>query len=332
MVLEKNLGSWVINFRAMKFKGKRFSEGLRNLALRNKEKRKAKDRNQRNRIRYDHYEAIYRESVLSSSDLGVGNEAPQSITVSLTSFGVRIETVYLVVESLMSQSLKADRIILCLYRGEVAEATLPATLKRQRERGLEIYFCDEDIGSYKKYYYTLQKYPDDCIITVDDDLIYPIDTIDILYRAYQKEPDVIHCNRGHQMTLDSSGKLLPYWKWKTNHCASEATLDLFPTGHGGVLYFPGAFDSEVLNKDAFLKLAPHADDVWLKAMSLKKGTKCRQTLHSRDFRRRSTNILGANTTSLQQFNKHSHDGNDEAIRRCFRASGLGDWLQSGVIS
>jgi hypothetical protein len=305
---------------------KKLNKALHDWVVHYKDKRQAKERSHRKRIRFDHYEAVYRESVLSSMDSGVGNDTPHSITISLTSFGVRIETVYLVVESLMSQSLKADRIVLCLYRGEITEANLPATLKRQRERGLEIYFCDEDIGSYKKFFYTFQKYPDDLIITVDDDVIYPIDTIDLLYRAYQKEPNVIHCNRGHQMTYDANGELRPYWEWKTNYSAAEATLDFFPTGHGGVLYFPGAFASDVMDKDAFLRLAPRADDVWLKAMSLKKGTKCRQTIHSLDFRRRSTPILGANVTSLQKFNKHTRDGNDAAIRRTFNASGLEDWL------
>lgn len=280
-------------------------------------RRSAKERDFRNRLRFDHYEALYRESVLRSTEPGVGNDLPETLTVSLTSFGTRIETVYLTIESLMQHSLKADKIVLTLDRNNFSEANLPATLKKQRDRGLEILFCEEDLGPYTKFYYTLQKYPDDLLITVDDDLIYPIDTIDPLYRAYQKEPDVIHCNRGHRMLYAADGKLLPYKKWQWNYSGSEASLDLFPTGVGGVLYFPGSLDFEALDKNTFMALAPKADDVWLKAMSLKKRIECRQVENNKLFSERAVEIEGSQQISLKHRNKQGRFGNDNALERVF---------------
>lgn len=287
-----------------------------------RKRRRENERNFVDRIRFAEYESLYREKVLQDTTPGVGNEANDTITVTLTSFGTRIETVYLAVESLMRQSLKADRILLCLARDEFKETDLPATLQRQRERGLEILFCEEGLGPYTKFYYTLQKYPDDLIITVDDDLIYPVDTIDPLYRAYQKEPNAIHCNRGHRMTFHQSGKLRPYREWEWNHTSEEPSLAIFPTGVGGVLYFPHSLNASILDKQRFLRVAPYADDVWLKAMSLKNSVPCRQTSHTRSFGERAVEISGSQTTKLKQYNKSSSNRNDAVLEKVFHEFGL----------
>ena len=281
-------------------------------------KRSAKERKFRNRLRFDHYEALYRQSMLHSKQLGVGNHCPENLTVSLTSFGERIETVYLTVESLMQQSLKADRIVLCLARDEVKESQLPATLQLQRERGLEILFCDEDLGSYKKFYYTLQKYPDDLVITVDDDMIYPVDLVDQLYRAYREQPLVIPCLRSHLMTFSEESKVIkPYKQWVWDHNMFDPSLRVFPTGVGGVLYFPGCFDRRILDAKAFKQLAPNADDAWLKCMSLLKGTACRQITNQCSYPERFIQIEGSQRVALKRSNKNKKSGNDSSIERVF---------------
>ena len=282
-----------------------------------RQKRAARDAIIVNKQRFNQYEVYYREKVTESKVFGIGNSIPETVTVSLTTYGPRIQTVYLTIESLMQQSLKPDRIVLCLAKSEFSESSLPFTLKNQRERGLEILFCDENLRSYKKFYYTLQKYPDDLILTVDDDFIYPIDTVDSLYRAYLEEPEVIHCNRAHQMQLNKSGSLLPYRKWKFDKVPDEATLSTFPTGVGGVLYSPGSLDDTVMDKKTFLKLAPTADDVWLKAMSLKKSVKCRKTQSHYAFTQKAVAIPGAQVVSLKRNNKNSRTGNDFAISNVF---------------
>lgn len=268
-------------------------------------------------LKFAQYEVCYRNKVLESKSSGLGNDAHDSITISLTSFGPRIGTAYLAIESLMQQSLKADRIVLCLAKNEFKEDDLPASLKKQRERGLEILFCEEDLRSYNKFFYTLKKYPDDIVITVDDDFIYPIDTVDSLYNAYLKEPQVIHCNRAHWMTFDKSGKLRSYRKWNFDRAFDEAALRTFPTGVGGVLYFPGSLDDAVFDKKSFLKLAPNADDVWLKAMSLKKSVKCRKVGNTAKFDEKAIVIPSSQSITLKRKNKHKRDGNDSVIPQVF---------------
>lgn len=282
-----------------------------------RKRRYAKEANLINRLRFAQYEVYYREKVIESKVSGLGNDIPEHITISLTSYSSRIETVYLTIESLMQQSLKADRIVLCLAKSEFSEANLPASLKNQRKRGLEILFCEEDLGSYKKFYYTLQKYPEDIVITVDDDCIYPIDTVDLLYSAYLKEPEVIHCNRAHQMISAKPGQLRPYKKWNFDKAPDKASFDTFPTGVGGVLYSPGSLDDSVFDKETFLKLAPNADDVWLKAMSLRKSVKCRKIKSHSSFGEKAIPIPGAQKISLKRENKNNRNGNDLAISKVF---------------
>lgn len=285
--------------------------------------------------RVDALTVQYQYSALNSEQSGVCGAKERPLIVSLTSFGQRIHDVFLTVESLFQQSLKADKIVLWLAAGDFNEANLPAVLKKQRQRGLEIHFVDEDLGPYTKFYYALERYPDALLVTVDDDIFYPLDLLDQLYSAYLREPDKIHCGRAHRIALNKSGDLLPYKQW-WRHCnEAESSLLIMPTGVGGVLYFPGCFDPEIRNKEAFKRLAPCADDVWLKAMSLKQGTECRVFAQRGEWMLRNPIIAGSQEVSLKRRNKGTALGNDQQIAAVFneyqllepvrRAASLTDW-------
>jgi hypothetical protein len=256
--------------------------------------------------------------MLHSKTQGVGNSCEHELVVSLTTFKKRIEEVYLAIESLMQQSLKADRIVLCISKEDFTPESTPAALKEQTKRGLEILYCEKDLGPYTKYFYTLQKYPNALLITADDDVIYPTDTIDLLYRTYLKHPNSIVCHRAHRMRYDSSGQLLPYREWIQDQFHPEPHLDVFPTGIGGVLYFPDCFAPDVIDEEAFLQLCPGADDVWLKAMSLKKGVRCVTVDDHRPWKRRFHTIDNSQQVALKHTNlTSSSNGNDRKIKQVF---------------
>jgi len=188
------------------------------------------------------------------------------ITISLTTFGRRINDVYLALESIAKQTLKPNRVILWLSQDEFHPEKLPMTLINLKLRGLEIKFC-KDLRSYKKIIPTIKECPNDLIITIDDDVIYNFDLIEVLYKNYLKDTKVIYC--GHAKVMKIKNKLkFDYNSWVKANENSDESLMNFPVGFGGVLYFPGCFDKEVLNVDIFMSLAPTADDIWLKAMSL----------------------------------------------------------------
>lgn len=199
------------------------------------------------------------------------------IVVSFTTYGMRINDVHLVIESIMQQTLKPNKIILWLDQTEFTEHTIPASLKELKTRGLEICFF-EDIKSYNKLIPALRNYPNDIIITIDDDVIYPIDLIDRLYHQHVKYPNEVICTHAHIISFSKEGVLLPYELWPDPPTdRSRSSKSFLPLGIGGVLYPPKCLHDDVFKKEIFMSLSPMADDLWFKIMALRNGTSCRTT-------------------------------------------------------
>lgn len=203
-------------------------------------------------------------------DQTITSDANVKLIVSLTSFGERIKSVYITLESIARQTLKPHKVILWLAEDEFTLDNIPITLKRFVNRGLEIRFC-KDIKSYKKLIYTVRDFPNGLIITIDDDAIYDFEMIEELYNAHLKHPYTICCHRSHVIKKDSSGDYLPYNQWGKSNEIIEPSFLQFPTGVGGVLYFPGCFDIEFFKEEKFMQVAPTGDDFWFKAMAWKNG-------------------------------------------------------------
>ena len=212
------------------------------------------------------------EHILHDSESGITGDryTDQNIIVSLTSYGRRIHDVALTIESLMQQTMKANRIVLWLDNS-FKEQHLPQALILQQKRGLEIAYCT-DLRSYTKLVPQLRETPNDVIITVDDDIIYDYDVLEHLISAYIKAPNMIHCCRVHKMLFEDDGKLMPYNQWESRCSRLGTNKHYFITGVGGVLYPPFSLDDEVFNQKVYMDICPEADDVWFTAMAIKKGT------------------------------------------------------------
>lgn len=198
----------------------------------------------------------------------------RGLIVSLTTFSKRIYDVHLVIESIARQTLKPNKVILWLDEEEFTCKDLPEVLKKQVKRGLQIEYC-ENLRSYKKIIPTLKKYPDSNIITIDDDILYPSDMIDRFVKEHDKNKDLVLCNRGHEIKIDERGKVRNYSQWTHEVKNYQPGRLIFPTGVGGVFYPSGCFYNEVTQKEIFMDVAPTADDVWLKTMTLLAGKYCK---------------------------------------------------------
>ena len=227
------------------------------------------------RNRFEREASLLTNLVLSSKEPGVSSNriCKEEVIISLTSYGKRINDVYLAIESIMRGSLKPNRIILWLNEPDFTEKKLPITLKLQKERGLEIRPC-KDIRSYKKLLYTLKDYPEACIITIDDDAIYNFDFLENLIKSHNENPFYIYANRVHRIKKNLDGSIKRYQDWGWTVPKEESIKnDLFFTGIGGVLYPPHSLNEEVFNEDVFSEICPTADDIWFNAMARLKGTK-----------------------------------------------------------
>ncbi|MFZ1980133.1 MAG: glycosyltransferase domain-containing protein, partial [Smithella sp.] len=185
------------------------------------------------------------------------------LIVSITSFGQRMYDVHFALYSLLNQTLKPDEIILWLGEKEFPhkEGNLPQSVLSLKNNGLTIKWC-KDMGPYTKLIPALKEYPDDIIVTADDDIYYPRKFLELLYGAYLKEPQYIHCHRVHKITFDKNKNIQKYSKWIRQASNIESSLCNFLTGAGGVLYPPNSLYKDVLNEELFLKLSPTADDIW----------------------------------------------------------------------
>ncbi len=203
-----------------------------------------------------------------------GAKGKDQLIVSLTTFPARIGKVWMTIESILRQDTKPDRIILWLFDGEFeGKNSLPKELLLLEERGLEIRFCAENLMPHKKYYYTLSEYSDATIITIDDDMLYPPSMLTSLLKFHRNFPDAICCAISRRIKV-KDGSLRPYKEWQYLH---ENTLpcysNLIMGGGGGTLFPPGSLPQQVLDREGIIKHSLRTDDLWLKIMSLKAGTK-----------------------------------------------------------
>lgn len=191
-----------------------------------------------------------------------------NFVVSLTSFPGRISTVWFTIISLGDQKLKPSNIILYLSEEEFPGKynDLPPTLIRLLEKGLEIRFVSDNLKAHKKYFYVMQEYISEIVITIDDDLLYPSDTFERLYKVYLEFPDCVIANRATRIEF-SSQKVMPYSSWSPIYMNSKSSF-LVAIGCGGVLYPPFFRCKELFNFALIKELSPLADDLWLKAIQL----------------------------------------------------------------
>lgn len=206
------------------------------------------------------------------------HKRPVPLIVSLTTYPKRIEGIHYVIETLLTQTVKPDMVILWLAPEQFPnkEADLPENLLSLRRYGLTIDWCN-DTRSYKKLIPTLVKYPDAVIITADDDMYYHPRMVERLYDAYLKEPGYIHCHRVTKFEMADG-----------QYVTKAGGYDVYPhpsylhklTGCSGVLYPPRCLHEDITNESLFMTLAPTNDDIWFWHMGALAGMRCNVVKHS----------------------------------------------------
>ena len=222
------------------------------------------------------------------------------LVVSLTTFPARINVVHKTISTLLEQTLKPDVVILWLAESQFPNKELPKSLTDLEQFGLTIKWC-EDIKSFKKLIPTLQEYPDDIIVTVDDDTYYDKKLIETLYNEYLKRPDCIHARQAFVLKLDKKNNEL--FMQARNYTYNSTYLPSFwnePVGCGGVLYPPHCLHENVLNKEQFTKEMPTHDDLWFWGHAIRNNTKI--NVIKGNYKLKNLVIDGSQEDSLWQKN------------------------------
>lgn len=184
--------------------------------------------------------------------------------VSLTSFPARINSIWLVINSMFTQTYPPAKVILVLTKSEfpLGISEIPSSIKRFVNEGLEIIFTDDNLRPHNKYYYALSKYKNREVITIDDDQLYWPDTIERLIKLHKVNPTSVCANSVSYIDIDQRIVIGEAEK-KLNF--NYAKLGL---GVCGVLYPINFRSLELFNTDRIQQLSFTADDLWLKAQEI----------------------------------------------------------------
>lgn len=233
----------------------------------------------------------------------IGND---TIIISLTSYPARISKLWMVIKTLLNQKLVDNfKVILWLSENQFPKGldSLPKSLTNLIEKGLDIRFVSDDLKSHKKYYYAFKEYPNNIVVTVDDDVLYSPILLRTLLDAHDKYSDCVICNRGIKINKEKS-----YRNWDKVDNFMIPVSNIMPTGIGGVLYPPHCYNNNIFNIEAIKSTCINGDDLWLNFMCRLNGTKVVHTGARFGF----ITVLSSQETALCIENVN-HDKNDIQI-------------------
>ena len=132
----------------------------------------------------------------------------ERIIVSLTSFPAAIPYTVQAIRSILKGSLLPDKIVLYLDTQKFPDGVLPQELEALRAESplFEVRFDPAEIRSYKKLIPALRDFPDDTIVTIDDDIHYPPNLLRDLADLHKRIPDAIVAHRVRKVRLALSSE------------------------------------------------------------------------------------------------------------------------------
>lgn len=235
------------------------------------------------------------------------------VVVSLTSYGHRLDTVHLAIESIARGSVLPSRFILWVSDPDFLDA-LPRQIQRLQARGLEVLPCT-DFGPHKKQFVYATTLPAHRapLVVCDDDAIYPRRWLEGLMEARTAFPDAVLAYRAHEINVVGD-EIAPYAEWRAAP-DDTASYAIIGTGVGGVLNPPRLLDALREAGEDFVERAPRADDVWVHYVSVRAGIKTVQVSSPwRDY----PQIPGTQKGTL--YGKNVRDGgNDQQVQSTYGA-------------
>ena len=200
----------------------------------------------------------------------------KQIIVSLTSIPEALPIAAQAIRSILEGSVLPDKIVLYLTAQQFPSGKTPSELQDLLTLNsiFEVRFYNEIIRSYTKLIPALQDFPNDIIVTVDDDVRYHKNMLKRLLSRHKKYPNAIIGHRIRRIKMNSR-----YKSWKLYKRVSLLKFSFKPsyrnlqTGVGGVLYPPHSLSKEMLKPEVFMKLASTVDDIWFWAAAIANGTK-----------------------------------------------------------
>lgn len=194
--------------------------------------------------------------------------------VSLTSFPPAVKYAVEAIRSILAGSVLPDKIVLYVTLEQFGPEGLPPELLKLVSENpiVEVRDYPRDIRSYRKLVPALRDFPDEVIVTIDDDVKYHRHLLRDLLRWHRKFPKDIVAHRVKRIFPDKGYRKWRKYRWYHFLAPGyNARFDNLQTGVGGVLYPPHALKEEMIDEDLFTRIAPTADDLWFWAAAVANG-------------------------------------------------------------
>jgi hypothetical protein len=115
----------------------------------------------------------------------------QKVIISMTTVPCRFKRLNDNISSILNQSFKFDKLIINVDDNLTKDEYVLYNNIKKLDKRIKINKSESKWRSCNKLLPTLKLFPEDIIITLDDDIFYPIDSIKTLVEQYEKTPDCI---------------------------------------------------------------------------------------------------------------------------------------------
>ena len=210
----------------------------------------------------------------------INNQRRQLVIVSMTTIPKRMKRLTDNLPFLLNQSYRYDKLIINVD-DNLSEDDYKwyNDLKKLDDR-IEINIAEAKWRSCNKLLPTLKKYPHDIIITLDDDVAYPQDTIMYLIQEHMKHPDCIIAHEVNPITIAQNG----FISYVNGYDVKLMQIEWGKYLSNCALYPPYSFDDDLFDFDKMIECTNGThDELWFWIQSTIHGVQCVGLNYVRSF-------------------------------------------------
>lgn len=199
------------------------------------------------------------------------NSMQNKIIISITSWPPRYQTAHMVFQNIIRQAKAAKlmnriHIVLVLSEEEACDVRFRQDacdlIRRMEKLNVEVIYDKGNIRSHKKLIPTIEKYPDNPILVVDDDVIQPDGWLQTFVRDHDAHTEDIIYGQSNGNISVVDGRIVEQTMRNTH--PGEITVNAKPAnGAAGTLYPAHTFtDPRFFDRDLMMQLSPSSDETW----------------------------------------------------------------------
>lgn len=193
------------------------------------------------------------------------------VIVSCTTTLDRLKYLYHMLKTLEEQTVQPDEVVIHIssapYLSDKGISDAPEWMTRGNFRVQET----ANTGPYRKLIPLLPEIgEEDLLVTADDDILFDRSWLETLLSHARERPDQLIATRARYIRRNKNGHFMNYHNWNRVY-SQHSGMNILPLCGAGVVFRKSQLDLELSADTSFLSIAPTTDDLWYRALSLKKG-------------------------------------------------------------